>query len=118
MNEQPAVLDQATLAELRDSVAGDEAFVKELVGAYLAESPGLIDAMAAAAANGDADGVVRPAHTLKSSSAAIGALRLSAISKQVEHAARDGHVDEAGIKAAMSAWAETVAALTAAGLAP
>ena len=74
------------MAELRESVGGDEAFVKELVGAYLAESPGYLDAIAAAAAGGDAPAMVRPAHTLKSSSAALGAMRLAAVSKRLEFA--------------------------------
>ena len=116
MNEQPDVLDQAVVAELRDSVGGDEEFVKELVAAYLAESPGYLEAMAEAAMAGDAAAVVRPAHTVKSSSAALGALRLAATCKQIEFAAREGRVDQAGIHEARSLWAETIAALAAAGL--
>jgi HPt (histidine-containing phosphotransfer) domain-containing protein len=116
MSDQPQILDQAVVAELRASVDGDEAFVRELVDAYLAESPGYLDAMATAAAGGDADGVVRPAHTLKSSSAALGAMRIAELSKQVEHAAREGHIDHDAIAAARSLWSETVAALAAAGM--
>jgi HPt (histidine-containing phosphotransfer) domain-containing protein len=110
------ILDQAVVAELRDSVGGDEAFVMELVDAYLAEGPSDLAAMDAAAAAGDAAALIRPAHTLKSSSAAVGAMRLAAISNQVEFAAREGRVDQAGVEAAGSVWAQTVAALTAAGL--
>jgi two-component system, sensor histidine kinase and response regulator len=116
MNDQPDVLDLAVVAELRDSVGGDEVFVRELVDAYLAESPGHLDAMATAAAGGDATSVIRPAHTLKSSSAAVGAMRLAAISKGVEFAAREGRVDQAGIDKAKSLWTETVSALAAARL--
>lgn len=114
--DRPEVLDQGVLNELRESVGGDEEFVKELVAAYLAESPGYLDALATAAAAGDPAAVVRPAHTVKSSSAALGALRLAATCKQVEFAAREGRVDQAGVGAAHSLWAETVAALAAAGL--
>jgi HPt (histidine-containing phosphotransfer) domain-containing protein len=114
--DQPDVLDQAVVNELRDSVGGDEAFVRELVDAYLAESPGYLDALVTAAAAGDAAAVIRPAHTLKSSSSAVGAMRLAALSKQVEFAARDGRVDQPGIDTMVSAWNDTVAALTAAGL--
>ncbi len=116
MTDQPEVLDQAVVAELRDSVGGDDAFVRELVEAYLAESPGHLDTMVAAAAVGDAIAVVRPAHTLKSSSAAVGAMRLAELSKRVEHAAREGRVEQAAIDAIQAAWAETVAALAAAGM--
>jgi HPt (histidine-containing phosphotransfer) domain-containing protein len=116
VNDDAGVLDQAVVAELRESVGGDEAFVRELVAAYLAESPGYLDAMAAAAAAGDAAAAVRPAHTLKSSSAALGAMRLSELSKLIEHAAREGRVDQAAVDAARTAWTETLSALTAAGM--
>ncbi len=116
MTDLPEILDHAVVAELRDSVGGDETFVRELIDAYLAESPGYLDAMATAAASGDAASVVRPAHTLKSSSAAVGAMRLATISKQIEFAAREGRVDKEGIDAAGAAWAQTVAALKAAGM--
>jgi hypothetical protein len=43
-------------------------------------------------------------------------MRLAALSKQVEFAAREGRVDQAGIDAMVSAWNDTVAALSAAGL--
>ena len=116
MNDQAEVLDQSVVAELRESVGGDNEFVKELVGAYLAESPSHLDALAAAADAGDAAAVVRPAHTLKSSSASLGAMRLAAVAKRLEFAAREGRVDEAGVREAQALWPETVAALTAAGL--
>lgn len=116
MTDDLPILDLAVVAELRDSVGGDQEFVKELVAAYLAESPGYLDALAIAATAGDAAAMVRPAHTVKSSSAALGAIRLAAICKQVEFAAREGRVDQAGMDAARSLWAETVAALAAAGL--
>ena len=97
-------------------MGGDEAFVKELVAAYLAESPQHVDALTAAVAANDVGAVVRPAHTLKSSSAAVGAMGLSAVSKQVEQAAREGQIDHAGVDRIRTLWPETVAALSAAGL--
>ena len=39
---------------------------------------------------GDAAAIVRPAHTLKSSSAALGALRLAQIAREIEMAGRAG----------------------------
>jgi HPt (histidine-containing phosphotransfer) domain-containing protein len=116
VNDQPPILDQAVVSELRESVGGDDGFVKELVGAYLAESPGYLEQMTAAAAADDVAGVVRPAHTLKSSSAALGAMRLAELSKQVEHAAREGRIEHDAIAAARSLWSDTVAALAAAGM--
>ena len=102
---------------MRESVGGDHDFVKELVAAYLAETPTYLEAIAAAAAANDAGAMVRPAHTLKSSSAAIGAMRLSAVSKQLEFAAREGSIDQAAVDTAKALWPETVASLSAVGLA-
>jgi HPt (histidine-containing phosphotransfer) domain-containing protein len=116
MSSQPELIDLGVVEELRDSVGGDEAFIKELVSTYLAESPGYLEAIAAAAAADDATALVRPAHTLKSSSAAIGAMRLSAVSKQLEFAAREGRVDQAAVDEAQALWPQTVASLGAAGL--
>src|SRR3954447_465190 len=116
MTSEPELIDLGMVDELRDSVGGDHEFVKELVATYLAESPGYLDAIVAAAAQGDAAAVVRPAHTLKSSSASIGAMRLAAVSKQLEFAARDGRIDQAAVDEATALWPKTVAELTAAGL--
>ena len=87
---QPPVLDEATLAELSASVEGDRAFVVELINAYLADGGAQVDAIEAAVAADDAEALVRPAHTLKSSSATVGALRLAAASRELEMAGRSG----------------------------
>ena len=116
MSDQADILDQAVVDELRESVGGDEAFVKELVGAYLAETPAHLEAIAAAAAQGDAAALVRPAHTLKSSSAALGAMRLAVLGKQLEFGAREGRIDQAAIDEAQSLWPATLAAMAAAGM--
>jgi HPt (histidine-containing phosphotransfer) domain-containing protein len=39
--------------------------------------------------------MILPAHSLKSSSANVGALRLSALAKDVEHAAKQGEAERA-----------------------
>ncbi len=116
MSTEPELLDLAVVDELRESVGGDHEFVKELVAAYLAETPTYLEAIAAAGLANDAAAMVRPAHTLKSSSAAIGAMRLSAVSKQLEFAAREGRIEQAAVDEVKSLWPQTVAALDAVGL--
>jgi len=113
------LLDDSVLDELRASIGGDEEFVRDLVSTFLVEEPANLGQILEAAARGDAEAIVRPAHTLKSSSAAIGAARLSAISRQIEFAGREGRTDELASLAdkAGTAWAATVAALKEAGLA-
>jgi HPt (histidine-containing phosphotransfer) domain-containing protein len=112
------IIDHAVLDELRQSVGGDEAFVIELATTYLAEGEGHIQQVADALANGDIAGMVRPAHTLKSSSAALGAARLADISREIEHAAREERTDglDAAVADARAAWAETAAQMRAMGL--
>lgn len=94
------MIDDGVLAELRASVENDMAFVRELVDAYIVDSAGCVDAIEAAVAADDAAALVRPAHTLKSSSATVGALPLSATARTLEAAARAGTLDDDGTQAA------------------
>jgi two-component system, sensor histidine kinase len=94
VNEAGApVLDVSVLSELTDSVGGDREFVVELIRTFLADATEQLEAIDVAAAAGDAEALVRPAHTLKSSSATLGATRLAATSRAVEMAARSGSID-------------------------
>lgn len=105
-----AILDESVLDQLLASVEGDRAFVDDLVAAYLADSEAHVEAARQAVAAGDADALVRPAHTLKSSSATVGALRLSATARELEMAGRAGSVgpDVAAAVDRMDAeWAST-----------
>jgi HPt (histidine-containing phosphotransfer) domain-containing protein len=113
------ILDDAVLAELREQTGGDDDFVRELVEAYVSEATGYLEAMTAAAAVADAAAIVRPAHTLKSSSATLGAMRLAAISRGIEEAGRAGRADSLAtdVEQAHATWKVTLAALIAAGLA-
>ncbi|HET7582516.1 MAG TPA: Hpt domain-containing protein, partial [Candidatus Limnocylindria bacterium] len=57
-----------------------------------------------------AEALVRPAHTLKSSSATLGAMRLSALARELEMAGRSGSLAaDAGelLQAAVDTWAAT-----------
>src|SRR5512142_274065 len=62
-------IDPGTYAALSESVGGDQAFLAELIHAYLAEAPGLIATMRQTLASMDMDAFRRAAHSLKSSSA-------------------------------------------------
>jgi PAS domain S-box-containing protein len=84
------VVDPAVLEQLRATMGEDpEAFV-DVIGAYLEDSPKLLAAMREAAALGERDGFTRAAHTLKSSSATIGAGHLSSLCAQLESVGRAG----------------------------
>jgi HPt (histidine-containing phosphotransfer) domain-containing protein len=108
------VLDQPTLAALLDSLGSDVDFLKELVDAYLDSTPGLFAAMRQAAAAGDAAGLQRAAHTLKTGSANMGALALAARCKELEEIGRSGALDgltAARIDTAVAAYDDVAAAL-------
>ena len=66
------VLDEAVLIELKETTGDDPAFVRDLVETYLADVPIQLGGIEAAIAANDAEALIRPAHTLKSSSAAVG----------------------------------------------
>jgi len=116
--EEAPALDRSVLAELRESVGDDDAFIADLVATYIAEGRDHLAAMDAAAAAGDAAAIVRPAHTLKSSSAALGALRLAAIARDIEMAGRAGETADLPTRVAdaRAAWDETLREMAAAGL--
>ena len=118
MSDEP-VLDEAAVAELSESVGGDGDFVADLVRTYLSEGEAHLEQMTAAAAAGDAEAIVRPAHTLKSSSASVGAARLARMARDIELAGREGRTDglAAAVADARQAWSETVVAMRERGMA-
>jgi HPt (histidine-containing phosphotransfer) domain-containing protein len=110
------VVDKEILAELLASTGNDVGFVRELIETYLADTPAQIEAMTAAVEAGDAASLVRPAHTLKSSSATVGAMRLSSVARELEAAGRSGSLDataRAGLDAAHTEWQAATDALDA-----
>jgi len=85
---QPAApaLDSEIIEDLW-SAMGDQ--FKQLVDVFLEDAPGHLTKLEAAAVVGDIAGMAGPAHALKSSSANLGALQVSAAAKHIEHGARD-----------------------------
>ena len=118
MTDEAPLLDPVVVAELRESVGDDDEFMADLVATYVTEGGGHLAAMEEAAAAGDAAAIVRPAHTLKSSSAALGAMRLAAIARDIEMAGRAGSTADLAqrVSEARAAWQATMEAMAAAGL--
>jgi signal transduction histidine kinase/CheY-like chemotaxis protein/HPt (histidine-containing phosphotransfer) domain-containing protein len=80
-------LDTAIVGDLLDTMGGE---FGDLVRVYLEDAPLRVREIESAAETGDAAAQVAPAHTLKSSSANIGATTLSELARGIEHAARAG----------------------------
>lgn len=80
----PAI-DQAVLRDLLDVMG---ASLAELVRVYLEDAPRLIAELTAAAQRDDLEGLIAPAHSLKSASANLGAVKLADHARTIEHGAR------------------------------
>jgi signal transduction histidine kinase/CheY-like chemotaxis protein/HPt (histidine-containing phosphotransfer) domain-containing protein len=89
----PSVLDLRVLNELREVLGGE---VDKIIAVYLEDAPRLIAQMERAAVNIDPIALRVAAHTLKSSSANVGAMTLSNAARDLEHAARDGTMTQPG----------------------
>jgi HPt (histidine-containing phosphotransfer) domain-containing protein len=94
------VLDESVLAELLSSTGDDAAFVRELIDTYLADVGVQLAGITAAIEADDATALIRPAHTLKSGSATVGAMQLSEVARALEMAGRSGTLD-AGVRTGM-----------------
>jgi HPt (histidine-containing phosphotransfer) domain-containing protein len=73
---------------------GQDRLLARLIALYRDDSSQLLADIDNAMKTGDAEGVARAAHTLKSSSANLGATNVAAIARQIEHAARGGDLRE------------------------
>lgn len=87
-----APIDEARLAGLRELMAEE---LPRLIREYLDSVPGLLQELDQAAVDEDLEAMVRPAHTLKSSSANLCAMRLSAEAAALEKLARTGELEAA-----------------------
>ena len=83
----PPVLNNSILDELRDVLGGE---VDKIIAVYLEDAPRLIAQLERAAVDNDPIALRVAAHTLKSSSANVGASTLSDAARDLEHGARDG----------------------------
>jgi HPt (histidine-containing phosphotransfer) domain-containing protein len=90
------VLDPAALTALRAlQTARKPDFLARIIGLYLNNAPHLMDAIETAYADDQRELLLRSAHTLKSSSATVGALDFAACCRAIETAARAGQPAQA-----------------------
>ncbi|WP_241685815.1 hybrid sensor histidine kinase/response regulator [Luteimonas sp. YGD11-2] len=98
--ELPPVIDEDVLEELR-TMLGDE--VDHLIDVFLEDTPRLIARLEAAVDGPDYDALRDTAHSLKSSSANLGAMLLSASARRIEAGARAGTLERPAVAVAMVA---------------
>jgi HPt (histidine-containing phosphotransfer) domain-containing protein len=97
----PPLIDQEVLDELRAMLGGE---VDRLIDVFLEDTPRLVSALEAAASSGPDYAALRDAaHSLKSSSANLGAMSLSAAAKRIEMGARQQSLDRPAVAVALVA---------------
>jgi HPt (histidine-containing phosphotransfer) domain-containing protein len=111
----PDVLDPAAFAHLLEITGGDLEFVDSLVDTFIADGADQLAAMRQAATVDDPAAIVRPAHSLKSSAANVGAMALVAGCRSLEEDGRAGTVSDMTVRvdACAEAFDEVCAALLA-----
>jgi len=85
-----AVIDQASLDELRACDPDGTGLLAELIDIYLADTPPRLVALRLAFDAGQPAALSREAHALKSSSAQLGALTVAAGCRELEMLGREG----------------------------
>lgn len=100
-----SALDPSALSRLRElQEAGEPDVVAELGEIFLSNAPSRIASMHEALKGNDPDALHRAAHSMKSASVSIGALRLSRICAEIEELVREARLD--GVDEMLSALDE------------
>ena len=93
LTTQAPAINEGIVNELID-VMGNE--FTSLVRVYLEDTPKNLQVLISAAERGDVQAMIAPAHSLKSTSANLGAMALSDVAKLIEHGARAGTLRDCG----------------------
>jgi len=83
-----SVIDAEQLANLLDVMDGDTDLVIEVIDLFLEDAPGRIAGVVTAFDRGDADALMRAAHSLKGSAANVGAKGLTGLCANLERRGR------------------------------
>jgi signal transduction histidine kinase/CheY-like chemotaxis protein/HPt (histidine-containing phosphotransfer) domain-containing protein/PAS domain-containing protein len=95
-----AVLDPKALENLLSMLGGEFVYLVELIDSFLEDAPQLLDELNQYLESGDAAGVRRIAHSLKSNGADFGATTFSNLCKELEMMAKSGTIDGSAALAA------------------
>ncbi len=90
-----APISRARIERLRDSLAGKDAALAELIDLFLGDLPRRIAAITAAAEQADAAALALHAHALRSGAGNFGASVLDRVCEQLEQDARRGALGDA-----------------------
>ncbi len=91
-------LDQVALDQIRELKGGRSAnLLQRLIDVYLETSPDIVDDLARALEQKNAKAVREAAHSLKSSSATLGATRLAMLCRDLEARGRNAYLEEGSV---------------------
>ena len=109
----PVILDLAVLGALAAGHSTGKTLLRKLIELFRGEGRKQLDSLQDAWRSGDRETATRAAHTLKSSSASLGGLRLSEHCRQIEQALRAGTLAtiDTWIEDAMDTFEATLAAM-------
>lgn len=89
------ILDQSLLDQIRSlQQEGQPDLLREVAALYLKDSPALLATIKEALVQGDANAIRQAAHTLKSSSANLGATKLAHICQELENLGREQRLED------------------------
>ena len=98
MSEQSISLDRGALDQIRAvQSVGQPSILNSIIDAYLETSPGLLEALEQGVDSNDARAVEFSAHTLKSSSASLGAVQFSRLCAEIEEKGRSAFLEDVGL---------------------
>jgi len=103
VSDDRQVVDPAAIDRLLEMTGGDPEFLRELITTYIEDGAAQLVAMRAAVDKEDPEALVRPAHSLKSNSASMGAEHLTTLCRALETDARAGRLDGAAERVAQAA---------------
>ncbi len=89
------IIDHTVLDTIR-ALSGDDGadLLTQIIDIFLKDTPTQLDNLAKAAAGHDLESIRAIAHSMKSGSANLGAMRLSACFKELEQASRDRNMTD------------------------
>jgi len=101
---EPLVIDPQTVENLRQLNPGDhDEFLREIVGIYFEDTPRRIAELEESLAAGDQAKFTRAAHSVKGSSANVGAMAVRAVAEQIEHKSKQALPEAAAMIPALKA---------------
>jgi HPt (histidine-containing phosphotransfer) domain-containing protein len=88
------VFDPEAIQTLREISPDDPAFLQEIIGLFLEDTPKRLDELDSSLALRDAATLTRAAHSIKGSSGNFGAQKLRTLSAKIEELAKGGKLAE------------------------